>query len=92
MTTCTEMDLFCLVLSTKSFAVMSSLSFFVSLPSRAISHAHGHLRVSRVLLDGLRKRRLNSRILNGLLHEHAKSHFLEVLSKFSRYKRRLYMW
>ena len=34
-----------------------SLSFVVPLPSRAFSHARGHLRVSGVLLDGQRKKR-----------------------------------
>ena len=33
------------------------LSFVVPLPSRAFSHARGHLRVSGVFLDGPRKKR-----------------------------------
>ena len=33
-----------------------SLSFFMPLPSRALSHARGHLRVSGVLLDGPSKK------------------------------------
>ena len=33
------------------------VSFLVPLPSRALNHERGHLRVSRVLLDGPRKKR-----------------------------------
>ena len=33
----------------------SPIIWLVPLPSRAISHARGHLRTTRVLLDGLQK-------------------------------------